>query len=783
MITKPLSIALGAVAFASAAEPATAQSPNLPPVVVSAPTQRQRAIAARSAAAPAARLRPRRASRAPAPTAQAAQQQASPVGATPVVATTAGPVQGIRALSASASTRTDTPIERLPQSIQVIPRQLIDQQAVTTISEAVQNVSNVQPANTLGIANTDIAPLRIRGFPAEQWRDGLVTLYDAGDRDGIVNVERIEVLKGPSAVLYGAGVGSPLGGVVNVVSKLPRNDTFAQTGVRFGSYGYLNPWLDINTKLTEDGSALFRITGEFTGHRSYIDTLDSKRYNINPTLTLTNNTDTTLTIQGFLSRQQQQAYQGLPVYGTILGDFRLRRDTFIGPRNLPDSYTRNHGIVTTFDHQFDDVWSAQIKGRWSQTQFDQLSQNIFGGDATGAVPAFAPSTWFLQNLELFQRQEEFTINPTVKAKFDAGPTQNVLLFGADYTKVKDKGFMTGDYLGNFCFLATFDPALCPPKTVDLQAPFYTTPFTRPSSSSPEFAKFFDYRNDYVTKGAFAQVQSTVFERLHLLAGARLASIDIKYDEYAITPPAHIRTEKTKLLPRAGAVLDLWDGVSIYGSYTEGMRWVGFSTAVTRPAPELSDQREVGLKVKFGDTLSGTLAFFDIRRDNVPVVVGLGQAALSQQKSQGFEADLIWQPTSNWSVLGSYGYTDATFASRFNDFNGGSVPAGNRLPFVPEHSGRLWANYKFDPWVLPGWSIGAGIYAASSQFVDPANKWKTSGYFTVDAKIGYERDNWRASLAVKNLTGERYYTPFAWLGGQVAPGAPRLVYAEISYLFR
>lgn len=307
-----------------------------------------------------------------------------------VTDTTAGPVQGIRALTAGSATRTDTPIEQLPQSIQVVPRQLLDQQATTTISEAVTNVSNAQPANPLGIANTDIAPLRIRGFPAEQWRDGLVTLYNAGDRDGLANVERIEVLKGPSTILYGDGVGSPLGGVVNIVSKLPRNENFVETGLRLGSYGYWNPWFDINRKLTPDGSALFRITGEFTGNRSFIDTLDSKRYNINPTLTLTNNDSTTLTIQGFLSRQQQQAYQGLPVYGTILGDFRLRPETFVGPRNLPDSYTRTHGIATTLDHRFDDVWSAQLKARWSQTQFDQLSQNIFGGDATGAVPAFGP---------------------------------------------------------------------------------------------------------------------------------------------------------------------------------------------------------------------------------------------------------------------------------------------------------------------------------------------------------------------------------------------------------
>lgn len=789
MTIKPLGVALGAVAIASAS-PAQTQSPPsaLPPVVVTAPerpARTRRAVERPETSRPivarrrVARLR--RAKPVALPASAPPTALPTPTDAPSIVSTTAGPVQGIRALTASSATRTSIPVEQIPQSIQVVPRALIDQQAATTVSEAALNVSNVQGGNPLGIGNTDLAPLKIRGFPAEQWRDGIVSIYDSGDRDGLVNVERIEVLKGPGAILYGGGTGAPLGGVLNVISKLPQNATFAQTGIRAGSYGYWNPWLDINAPLTADGTALFRITGEFTGNRGFVDVLNSKRYNINPTLTLTNNESTTLTIQGFVSRQQQQAYQGLPAYGTLLGDFRVRRATYLGPRDIPDSYSRNAGATVTLDHQFDPIWSASVKARWSQSQIDQLAQNVFGGDATGAVPAFGPATWLLQNLETFQSQQAYTINPTLQAKFDAGPTRNVLQIGADYSRVTDQGFMAGDNLGNSCFLTT---GLCPPATVDLRYPYFGTPYVRPNPGAGfEYAKYFDFKNSYVTRGAYTQIQSTIFERVHLLAGVRIADLDIDYLEKSLAPARLFQTKKTKWLPRAGIVVDLWSGLSAFASYTEGMRWAGFTTAVVRPAPEMSRQTEAGLKFSLGGTLSGTLAVFDIRRDNVPVTLGLGVAGLSEQKSQGFEADLIWQPTRNWSFLGSYGYTDATFASPFNDANGGTIPNGNKLPFVPAHSGRLWANYKFDSSVLPGWSIGAGVYAASSQYVDPANRWKTAGYFSVDAKLGYERDNWRASLSVKNLTGEKYFTPYAWLGGQVAPGAPRLIYAEIGYTFR
>jgi iron complex outermembrane receptor protein len=293
---------------------------------------------------------------------------------------------------------------------------------------------------------------------------------------------------------------------------------------------------------------------------------------------------------------------------------------------------------------------------------------------------------------------------------------------------------------------------------------------------------FDFSNRYTTEGLYAQLQSSLFERIHLLAGARLARIDISYVENALAPPGTFVTDATRLLPRAGLVLDLVHGLSAYAGYGEGMRWAGFSSAVTRPAPELSRQAEAGLKFNLDDELSGSVAAFEIHRDNVPVTIALGVAGLTRQMSRGVEADVVWQPNRNWSVLASYGYTDATFADTFWDFSGGQIAAGNRLPAVPAHTGRFWANYRFDPGPLQGWSIGAGVYAASRQFVDSANRWSSDGYVTVDAKIAYETERFRASITAKNLTGERYLVPYAWLGGQVAPGAPRMIYGQISYLF-
>lgn len=470
------------------------------------------------------------------------------------------------------------------------------------------------------------------------------------------------------------------------------------------------------------------------------------------------------------------------MFGTILGDFRIDRNLFIGPSNMPPSYSEVQGITVTLDHKFNAILSGEVKARWSQSKFDSLSQNVYSFDPTGAQPLFG-STWALQNLELYQEQREFTINPSLKARFGLGESKNTVLIGGDYSLIKDKGFMTGDYLGNACALFL---GLCPPNPaafVDLTNPSFPIPYTKPSPAAGfDYASFFNFNNTYKTAGVYGQVQTTLYDRVHLLGGLRYASLNVQYNENALTPPATFTTDTTKVLPRAGVVVDIVKGFSVYGSYSEGMRWAGFTTAVATPLPELSKQYEAGVKLNFNNSLSGTIAYFDIVKDNVPVTTALGQASLSNQRSNGIETDLLWQPSRTFQALFSYGYTNVRFGDDFRGFTGATVPAGNRVPYVPDHSARVWANYKLDDWQLRGWSVGAGVYAAAGQYVDNENAYKTGGYYTLDTKVAYETDNFRASFNVKNLTGQQYWEPYVWLGGQVAPGLDRAYYATFAYKF-
>lgn len=758
---------IGAFACSLLALQAVAQTP-LPPVVVTPP-----APVAKKAA-------PKKAVRPPSKSVEPALALGTynpaldvegltlPPGTT---LTTAGPVLGYRALTAFSATKTATPIEQIPQSIQVIPKAVLDDQRPVSIADAVLNASNAQGPNNLGIDNYGTSPFTIRGFAADVYIDGLPTVYTTGNKDDLANVERIEVLKGPTALLYGGGLGAPIGGAVNIVSKMPTNVAGGEVGITAGSHGYLRSFFDVNQPLTSNGTVLFRMTGEYTGANSFIDVLQSKSYSINPTLTFTDKTDTTLTIQASTSKLSRQAYPGLPVVGTIAGDFRINPWMWPSDRNIHDSYSKRDALTVTFDRRLDPVWSFNVKARYSKSETLQDSQ----GAASGAPDPGTTSTFSLLNTSIYQTQEEFSINPNLRAKFSAGETKNTFLLGADYSRVRDDGYMHTNFF------------LFPPYQVNFLDPKFTTPFTTPDPSVPGYFSFFDSKSVYTTKGAYAQLQSTIWDRVHLLGGARLANLNVSYTESALVdpvfftplPPETFTVDKTKVLPRAGIVVDLIGGLSAYASYSQGMRWTA-STQAKLVDPEESEQVEGGFKLKLGQQLSGTVSVFDIKRTNVPITAGFGIVDVSAQRSRGFEADVIWQPTSAWKFLAAYGHTDVVFSDSKTTFNGLPVLAGNKVPNVPEHSGRLWVDYSFES--LKGLSAGAGIYAAAGQYVDPLNVYRTQSYFTVDSKIAYDAGSWKAALNVKNLTGEHYYVPYAWFGGQVAPGAPREFFGTLTYRF-
>lgn len=733
--------------------PAAAPPVNLPALEVTAKAPGNK---------PARKALPKRASKPAALAKPATPSAAAPVTASspPPQASTAGAVDGYRALT-SVSSLADTPLESLPQTIQVVPRSLIDDQNALSIDEALQNVSGTQGTLRLQTPAYDMST--IRGFAAEQWLDGMPVFYNPGHRDALANVERIEVLKGPSAILYGGGAGAPVGGAINVVSKMPTPTPRNEVGVTVASYGYVRPYIDVNQPVTADGSVLFRFVGEYANADSFIDAIETETYSINPTFVFTDKRDTKLTIQGRATRWQAPEYQGLPATGTVAGTFRIDPDLFIGPDNLPDSSSELHSVTAKLEHDFSDALSATATARWRHSKFHEQTQSLVGSDGLqGNIPFVGPSTWFLTNGDLGQEQNELAVSASMRAKFSLAGARHTLVAGADYSHIDDQVGLFADFpLGGAGFVDLTDPVFA--------APYVRSPRTPATTLSKSDAA-------YVTQGAFVQLQTDIAGRIHLLAGVRLADIRVDaFDHVADTPDV---AKARELLPRLGALVDIYGGVSAYASYSEGVQSHYLSGQRGIPDPEHSRQYEAGLKYKFANGLSGTTAVFEIERTDVPLIdFNLFPVDAGRERSSGVETDLLWQPGRNWQILASYAFIDTVQLDSVR----GSTPGGRRIG-VPEHSGRLWVNYSFDPDVLKGWSIGAGLYAATDQAVDFANQFFTDNYMTVDAKLAYASDGFNATASVKNLTDELYYVSHFYLGGRVARGDARTYVLTVSQTF-
>jgi iron complex outermembrane receptor protein len=212
-----------------------------------------------------------------------------------------------------------------------------------------------------------------------------------------------------------------------------------------------------------------------------------------------------------------------------------------------------------------------------------------------------------------------------------------------------------------------------------------------------------------------------------------------------------------------------------------MRGQPFVNFVGTPQPEESTSLEGGIKFNIAHQLTGQIAGYQIDRSNVAVKDNTDalfrSVAKGQQRSRGIETDITWQATEGLSILANYAHTDA----RFTDSLAG-VPENNRLLMVPENTGRLWVNYRFQQAPLQGLSVGGGLYAQSAAYLSNNNNFKASGYHNFDASIAYEKQNFKVSASVKNLTNERYYQAYGYFDGRVIPSEGTSAYFTVSFKY-
>ena len=655
-----------------------------------------------------------------------------------------GPVDGYKASRSATATKTDTPIIDTPASIQVVPRDVIEDQGARRLIDVVRNTSGVQIHGSNG-NRQDI--IQIRGFSAYRLaRNGFLSVPSYGDAGqlGLANVERVEVLKGPPSVLYGP---ADPGGLINIVTKKPEAEPQYSVTGRAGSFDFYRGDIDLNQPLTEDGELLARFIASYQNSDSFRDRfIDSERIQIAPSLRWFPTSRTTVDLELEYNEQDQQNDFGLVA---VAGDpLALPRERFLGePGDRIEADDLR--LQATIDHRFNDDWSLRTLARFSDTNQSPTQSYPFGLATDGR-------TLTRRFYDVHASWQNYALQANLTGRFETGPLEHQFLFGTDanFTRFESESRS-----------ADLDP-------IDIFNPVYGA---TPGPFSDPFKQ--DRRIDFY--GIYLQDLISIGDHWKLLLGGRFdtARTQLDYNSAEVTDKWD-----QAFSPRAGLVFQPIDDLSLYASYTTSFLppLSGASFDGKEFEPEEGEQFEIGVKRDWLDgRLATTLAAFQLTRSNVSTPDPQNPTfsiQVGEQRSRGVEFDIAGELVPGWRIIGSLAYLDAEVTKD------NTLPVGNQLINAPNWSGSLWTTYAFQDNPLRGLEIGGGVFVVGDRKADFANHVDVDRHARVDLFARYEvSDHISFALNVENLFDKKYVEGVRD-PNFVDVGAPRSVFGTVQVKF-
>ncbi len=528
----------------------------------------------------------------------------------------------------TSATRTDTLILDTPQSVQIVPEEVLEDQQVIRLDEALRNVSGV----TFG--GTDLGrnlQFNIRGFDeAPILRDGF-RQFGADIVPETANLEQVEVLKGPASVLYGE---IEPGGLINLVTKKPTAEPFYKIETQFGNRSFISPSIDFSGPLTENGNVLYRLNALYRSSDDIQDVDENiERFFISPVVTwkIGKNTDLNFELE-YLNEDRPPSF-GVPAIDNEIADVPLDRIT-----NEPDDFGEEEFLSVGYDleHRFSKNW--KLRNAFRFTQQNALLETAFPfeiDEETGTVTRF----WAEQP----QDGNSYSLQTNAEGKFATGKVDHEVLFGLDLNLAKD----------NFNDLIRLDEET--PLELDLFNPIYGT------SPRPDFNTLpliSDRETETRRLGLFAQDRVAFGDKFFLLAGLRYDTVEqIVTDNLE---QAEVSNTDDAVIPRVGVVYKPTKPISLYASYSQSFTPNPETTSDGEALdPEKGEGFEFGVKSEFlKGKLFTTLAYFNINKENVASEDPddpFSFVTTGEQKSQGVELDVTGEIMSGWNIIASYAY--------------------------------------------------------------------------------------------------------------------------------
>ncbi|CAI9005931.1 TonB-dependent siderophore receptor [Pseudomonas chlororaphis] len=685
-----------------------------------------------------------------------------------------GSMEGYNATHSQIATKTSTALLETSQSVSVVTREQMDDQGSQTVSQTMRYTPGVL-TNPYG-ATHRYDYVAMRGFNDGSvdniYLDGLKSMGDSGTYSTMqvdpYFLERVDILKGPSSVLYGRS--SP-GGLVALTSKKPLFEPYHQIQATVGTQGQRGMGFDFSGPVDDDKRIAYRLTGLADRSDTQFDHNKEKRYALAPTLSIDFTDDTSLTLQAYLQHDPDGGYHsGMPADGALhqRNGQRISENFFEGEPGI-DRYERDQqSFGYQFEHRFNDVFTARQNFRYldSKVKLDQ----VYGYGWT--TPTSNELNRYYTGGD--EKLHAFIVDNMLQAEFLTGATKHTMLMGADYQRRKTVVDWTS---GSVAPINAFDPVY--------------------GNSAITYYDPLSYLRRLEQTGVYLQ-DLIEMDQWRFSLGLRQDWVETSDENRLAEASRPVGTEindkRTKLTGRAGALYLFDNGLAPYISYSESFNPNSYADSAGNPlAPTDGTQWELGLKYQPPGTDDlYTASLFRIDQENLATKLPQENfyRAVGAVRSQGLELEAHLQLNDNLKVLGSYTFTDIEYSksmiSTLSTATDIIENKGNSPTQAPRHMASLWADYKFGSGSLDGLRLGGGVRYVGYSWADAENTMKVPSYTLFDASIGYDLGKVGLKgvdvrLNANNLTNESYIASCASLSFCYM-GEERNVAATVSYQF-
>lgn len=685
-------------------------------------------------------------------------------------------------LSATA-TKTDTPIQKVPQSISVVTAEEMALHQPKSVKEALSYTPGVA-VGTRGASNT-YDYLIIRGFAADgqSQNNYLNGLKMQGNfyNDAVIDpymLERAEVMRGPVSVLYGK---SNPGGLLNMVSKRPTTEPLKEVQFKMGTDSLFQTGFDFSDALDDDGVYSYRLTGLARSANAQQQGAEEQRYAIAPSFSWRPDDKTNFTFLSYFQNEPETGYYGwLPKEGTVStlpNGKRLSTDFNEGANN--NTYSRNEKMVGySFDHEFNDTFTVRQNLRYAENEVSQNSVYGYGmcsdplyssNPSTSPCASVPQSQWghtlTRQYVDDHEKLQNFSVDTQLQSKFATGSLDHTLLTGVDFMRMRNDIDSWFGWAGS----------VAPSDIYNLDRSNFDF------GSHPGPGAAYRVLNKQKQTGVYAQDQMQWDKVLVTLGGRYDWAQQDTLDREENTQHSRNDNEFTW----RGGVNYLFDnGVTPYFSYSESFEpasTVGANGSIF--APSKGKQYEAGVKYVPSDrpiVLTG--AVYQLTKTNNLMADPNGSffsVEGGEIRSRGVEVEAKAALSASVNLVGSYTYTDAEYTTDTNY-------KGNTPAQVPKHMASLWGDYTMFDGPLSGLTLGTGVRYTSSSYGDPANSFKVGSYTLVDALVRYDLARLgmagsNVALHVNNLF-DREYVASCFNTYGCFWGAERQVVATATFRF-